>query len=168
MESNLRHLIAKMTKEKCILCGKETVSVIKTGTDFMCYNCYADQRNPTRSKEEHNNEEARIQTEFFKLIPLYFPNIPDKLIFAVPNGGSRHIREAANLKRQGVKPGVSDVIVLIPKKGFASLCIEFKTKVGKQSEYQKEFQKQAESCRNKYVVVRSASQAIEELRKYLS
>lgn len=104
----------------------------------------------------------------FKLIPLYFPNIPDKLIFAVPNGGSRHVREAANLKRQGVKPGVSDVIVLIPKKGFASLCIEFKTRVGKQSEEQKEFQKQAESCRNKYVVVRSASQAIEELQKYLS
>ena len=77
-----------MTKEKCILCGRETVSVIKTGTDFMCYNCYADQRNPPRSKEVHNNEEARIQTEFFKLIPLYFPNIPDKLIFAVPNGGS--------------------------------------------------------------------------------
>lgn len=51
---------------------------------------------------------------------------------------------------------------------FASLCIEFKTRVGKQSEEQKEFQKQAESCRNKYVVVRSASQAIEELRKYLS
>lgn len=101
-------------------------------------------------------------------LSLYFPNIPDKLIFAVPNGGSRHIREAANLKRQGVKSGVSDVIVLIPKKGFASLCIEFKTRVGKQSEEQKEFQKQAESCRNKYVVVRSASQAIEELRKYLS
>lgn len=157
-----------MTKEKCILCGKETVSVIKTDTGFMCYNCYADQRNPPRSKEVHNNEEARIQTEFFKLIPLYFTNIPDKLIFAVPNGGSRHVREAANLKRQGVKPGVSDVIVLIPKKGFASLCIEFKTRVGKQSEEQKEFQKQAESCRNKYVVVRSASQAIEELQKYLS
>lgn len=61
-----------MTKEKCILCGKETVSVIKTDTGFMCYNCYADQRNPPRSKEVHNNEEARIQTEFFKLIPLYF------------------------------------------------------------------------------------------------
>ena len=67
-----------MTKEKCILCGKETVSVIKTDTGFMCYNCYADQRNPPRSKEVHNNEEARIQTEFFKLIPLYFPNIPGK------------------------------------------------------------------------------------------
>ena len=62
-----------MTKEKCILCGKETVSVIKTDTGFMCYNCYADQRNPPRSKEVHNNEEARIQTEFFKLVPLYLP-----------------------------------------------------------------------------------------------
>ena len=110
-----------MNKEKCILCGKETVSVIKTDIGFMCYNCYADQRNPPRSKEVHNNEEARIQTEFFKLIPLYFPNIPDRLIFAVPNGGSRHVREAANLKRQGVKPGVSDVIVLIPKKFCFSL-----------------------------------------------
>ena len=156
-----------MDKEKCILCGKESVSVIKTDTGFMCYNCYANQRNPSRSKEVHNNEEARIQTEFFKLLPLYFPNIPDKLIFAVPNGGSRHVREAANLKRQGVKPGVSDVIVLIPKKGFASLCLEFKIKRGKQSDHQKEFQKQAELCRNKYVVVRSASQAIEELKKYL-
>ena len=93
-----------MTKEKCILCGKETVSVIKTDTGFMCYNCYADQRNPPRSKEVHNNEEARIQTEFFKLIPLYFPNIPDRLIFAVPNGGSRHIREAANLKQSEANP----------------------------------------------------------------
>ena len=78
-----------MDKEKCILCGKESVSVIKTDTGFMCYNCYANQRNPSRSKEVHNNEEARIQTEFFKLLPLYFPNIPDKLIFAVPNGGSK-------------------------------------------------------------------------------
>lgn len=156
-----------MKKEICVQCGKSTVSVIKTETGFMCYNCYADLRNPPRSKKVHNNEEARIQTEFFDLIDIYFPNIPDKLIFAVPNGGSRHIREAANLKRQGVKPGVSDVIVLIPKKGFASLCIEFKTSKGKQSDEQKEFQNQAESCRSKYVIVRSASQAIEELRKYL-
>lgn len=156
-----------MKKEICVQCGKSTVSVIKTETGFMCYNCYSDLRNPPRSKKVHNNEEARIQTEFFKLLPDYFPNIPDKLVFAVPNGGSRHVREAANLKRQGVKPGVSDVIVLIPKKGFASLCMEFKTKAGRQSVHQKEFQQQAEKCRNKYVIVRSAIQAIEELKQYL-
>lgn len=157
-----------MKKEKCILCGKETVSVIRTGTDFVCYSCYTNNKTPTKKKKKQGNEEAHIQSEFFKLLSLYFPTLPDKLVFAIPNGGTRKsIIEGANLKRQGVKAGVSDVIVLIPKKGFATLCLEFKIKTGKQSEHQKEFQKQAESCRNKYVIVRSAQQAIEELRKYL-
>lgn len=156
-----------MTKEKCITCGKETVSVIRTGTGYMCYNCYADSKVPPRSKKKHDNEEARIQTEFFKQVSIIFPHLPDRLLFAVPNGGSRHKIEAANMKRQGVRRGVADVILLIPKKGYASLCLEFKAKKGIQSEEQKEFQRQAENCKSKYVVVRSAKQAIDELRKYL-
>jgi len=151
--------------EKCITCGRKTVSVIKTDNGFMCYNCYAEMKNPSRSKKD--NEEEREQIEFFKLVSLYFPNIPNKLLFAVPNGGSRNIIEATNLKKQGVTRGVADVILLVPKKGFASLCIEFKSKSGKQSEEQKEFQRQAENCKNKYVIARSATQAIEELRTYL-
>lgn len=75
--------------------------------------------------------------------------------------------EAANLKRQGVTSGVSDVILLIPKKGYASLCIEFKTKKGIQSDEQKEFQRQAENCRNKYVIARSVKEGIEALKTYL-
>ena len=38
------------------------------------------------------------------------------LYFAVPNGGSRHKLEAINLKKQGVKPGVSDMVVLLKDK----------------------------------------------------
>ena len=157
-----------MNKEKCIICEKETVSVIKADTGYMCYNCYADTKIPPRTNKHHNNEEARIQTEFFKQVSILFPNLPDRLLFAVPNGGSRHKIEAVNMKRQGVRRGVADVILLIPKKGYASLCLEFKTKKGIQSDDQKEFQKQAENCRSKYVIVRSAKQAIDELRKYLS
>lgn len=167
MESNLRHLIEKMTKEKCIVCGKDTVSVIKTDVGYICYNCYAEQKNPSKRKRKRNNEEERMQCEFFELVKLCFPKLPDKLLFAVPNGGSRHIAEAANLKRQGVTSGVADVILLIPKKGYASLCIEFKTQKGIQSNEQKEFQRQAENCRSKYVIARSAQQGIEELKKYL-
>jgi len=37
--------------------------------------------------------------------------------FAIPNGGSRDVREARNLKRQGVKAGVPDLIVLTPSAG---------------------------------------------------
>ena len=41
------------------------------------------------------------------------------------------------MKRQGVKRGVADVILQIPKKGYASLCLEFKTSTGKQSAEQR-------------------------------
>lgn len=111
--------------------------------------------------------EANIQSEFFEKIKLFFPNLPDKLIFAVPNGGSRHPAEAINLKKQGVKPGVADVILLIPKKGYASLCIEFKTASGTQSKEQKEFQKQVEGCGSKYVIVRNVTEAVKEMSWYL-
>ncbi len=53
------------------------------------------------------------------------------------------------------------------KKGFASLCVEFKTETGKQSDEQKEFQKQAEMCGSKYVIVRSVSEAIVIMKEYL-
>lgn len=156
-----------MNKEKCISCGRETVSVVITDTGYVCFNCYAKQRNFSRAKKKKDNEEERIQCEFFHSVKLFFPKLPSKLLFAVPNGGSRNVIEAANLKKQGVTSGVADVVLLIPKKGYASLCLEFKTQKGIQSDEQKEFQRQAESCKNKYVIVRSAKQAIEEVRKYL-
>lgn len=40
-------------------------------------------------------------------------NIKGIEYFAVPNGGSRHKLEAINLKRQGVKAGVSDMVVFL-------------------------------------------------------
>ena len=113
-------------------------------------------------------KEADIQAEFFEKFKLFFPKLPDKLIFAVPNGGSRHKAEAANMKRQGIKAGVADVILLIPKKGFGSLCIEFKTQSGQQSPEQKIFQQEAEKHGNKYVIVRSVAEAIETVKWYLS
>ena len=71
------------------------------------------------------------------------------------------------MKRQGVKAGVADVILQIPKKGFASLCLEFKTKTGRQSKEQREYQRQVEMAGSKYVVVRSVEEAIGEMRMYL-
>lgn len=45
--------------------------------------------------------------------------------------------------------------------------MEFKTSKGTQSDEQKEFQKQAEMCGSKYVIVRSVKNAIEKMREYL-
>lgn len=142
--------------------------MISTPEGPICYNCYAEKKTPSRkAKQKRDNPEARIQAEFFKQVPLFFPKLPSKLLLAIPNGGSRNIIEAKNLKAQGVKSGVSDVLLLIPKRGYACLCMEFKTPVGKQSDEQKLFQKETESVGNKYVVVRSVKEATDILRWYL-
>ena len=53
-----------------------------------------------------------------------------KFMFAIPNGGSRHKIEAANLKKQGVKAGVPDVMLPVPRHGYHGLYIEMKRRRG--------------------------------------
>ena len=48
------------------------------------------------------------------------------LLHHIPNGGSRHAAEAANLKRQGVKPGMPDLFLPVPRSGYHGLYIEMK------------------------------------------
>ena len=60
-------------------------------------------------------------------------------MFAIPNGGSRNKIEAVNLKRQGVKNGVSDVFLPLSKGEYHGLFIEMKVGRNKPSEEQKEF-----------------------------
>lgn len=148
-------------------CKKQTVSVIPTTEGPLCYQCFAEKKNPSKKGKKHDKPEERMQIEFFNQVPIFFPKLPSKLLFACPNGGSRNIIEAKNLKAQGVKSGVSDVLLLIPKKGYSCLCIEFKTPTGRQSDEQIAFQYQAEEYGNKYVVVRSVKEAIDTLKGYL-
>lgn len=157
-----------MPIRSCSICSKQTASLIEAKEGFICYQCYsAGQSIGQGKKREISHQEADIQAEFINKIKILFPKIPDKLIFAVPNGGTRDPKEAINLKRQGVKAGVSDLILLVPRNGYGSLCIEFKTATGKQSEHQKEFQQQAEAAGNKYVIARSVMDAIEAVKEYL-
>lgn len=126
-------------------------------------------------REKHNegqrkpqsHEEEDIQGEFFEKARIIFPEL-GKLLFAVPNGGKRNIKEAARMKKQGVVPGASDILCLIPNKHYNYMGMECKTEKGKQSEDQKEFQKQVEAAGGFYVLFRSAREGIEILKKYLN
>lgn len=55
---------------------------------------------------------------------------PDKrlrtFLIAIPNGGQRNIKEAARLKREGVRAGVSDLFFAYPVNNYAGLWIELK------------------------------------------
>jgi len=51
---------------------------------------------------------------------------PVNLMYAVPNGGSRQVVEAAIMKAEGVMPGVPDINLPWPNDTHAGLCIELK------------------------------------------
>lgn len=88
-------------------------------------------------------------------------------LFAVPNGGKRNAKEAARMKAEGVRPGVTDLILLVPHGDFPALCIELKTKTGKVSDLQTEWQEAARKAGNKVVTCRSIDEFINEINEYL-
>jgi hypothetical protein len=95
--------------------------------------------------------ESQIQQQ----IIIYYKNNHKGLIFAVPNGGSRNIVEAKNLKLTGSLAGVSDLIVIQQNK---ILFVEVKIQKGIQSEAQIKFQNNVESLGFEYFVVRNLQQ----------
>lgn len=72
--------------------------------------------------------ESHQQVLFVARVRTFLPEI---LIFAVPNGGNRNPREAANLKKEGVLAGVPDLVVAEPRGRFHGLYIEMKRADGK-------------------------------------
>jgi hypothetical protein len=114
-----------------------------------------------------NHPESKLQTSCMTWFKYQYQNIAP-LCFAVPNGGHRRPTEAKILAGEGVKPGVADVILLIPTESYSSLCIEFKAgDKGKQTELQKSWQQLAEKHGNKYVIVRSFDEFRSEIQNYL-
>lgn len=89
------------------------------------------------------------------------------VFFSVPNGGIRNAWTAKNLKDEGALSGVADLILLVPKKGYASLCIEMKKPGGKWSDTQKAFKTAAEGFKNKYVVCYSVEEFKAVVTDYL-
>lgn len=75
-----------------------------------------------------------------------------RLLYHVPNGGKRNSKEAANLKRQGVKAGVPDIVFPIARDGYFGLYIELKIGKNKTSLKQKEWIKDLKE-QNYYVEV---------------
>lgn len=84
---------------------------------------------------EAKEQEALIRWACF--VRGRFPEID--LLYHIPNGGSRNKIEAANLKRQGVKAGVPDLCLPVPRSHFHGLYIEMKAGKNKTSKKQTEW-----------------------------
>lgn len=86
------------------------------------------------------SNEAVEQThlmEWTEYIAGRYPEI--RLLFHVPNGGSRNKIEAANMKKQGVKAGVPDLFLPVARGGHFGLFIEMKFGKNRTTAQQKEW-----------------------------
>lgn len=96
----------------------------------------------------------------------YYPELC--LLYHVPNGGKRDSKEAANLKRQGVKAGVPDLCLPVARCGYHGLYIELKVGNNKQTQAQKEWQYLLNGQGYLSVVCYGFYEAAEVLEKYIS
>ncbi len=78
--------------------------------------------------------------------------------FAVPNGEKRDVRVGARLKEEGVLPGVSDLVLVLPGR---VVFVEIKTPAGRLSPAQKAFREAVQGLGHPYVVWRSLDDCID-------
>lgn len=115
---------------------------------------------------EDTEQETLIVHAFYLLREA---GLDPRLLFAIPNGGSRHAAEAAKFKRTGVRAGVPDLMLAVARGGAHGLFIEMKRRQGgKVSEAQKEFIALLTEQGYKCVVCKGFDAALEEIRKYLA
>lgn len=74
------------------------------------------------------NQEQAMLFEWARLMEHKHPEL--KLLFAIPNGGYRPPKTAAILKATGVKSGVPDICLPVPRGEWAGLYIELKRRKG--------------------------------------
>ncbi len=110
--------------------------------------------------------ERQIQIQCVSWFRMRYPEA-SKVFFAVPNGSARNPWTAKNLKDEGVLSGAPDLLLLIPKKGYAGLCIEMKKPGGRWSEAQKAFKTAVEAFKYKYVVIYSREEFERVITDYL-
>lgn len=107
--------------------------------------------------------EQKLVIQWFRI---QYPRVY-KCLWAIPNGGVRHIGTAIKLKKEGVLPGVPDLFLMIPKKNKHGMFIEMKAKSGKLQQNQKDFIKLAQSMGYEAITCYGFEEAKQKITNYL-
>lgn len=128
----------------------------------------------TELKSEHEEQCALI--EWTAYAKAKHPEL--KWLYTVPNGaklpyrksrdGKRFSREAMWLKREGLRPGVSDLHLPVACGAYIGLWIEMKVGYNKTTDYQQEWLDDMNSIGHYAVVCYGFEEAKEVLEKYLN
>lgn len=113
--------------------------------------------------QEHQEQKALF--EFAEWQQGKYPEL--KLMYAVPNGGHRHVAVAKKLKAEGVKSGVPDIELPVTRGGYTGLHVEMKVKPNKPSQAQRDFMAALGEQGRLCCVCYGAKEAWEAIKAYL-
>lgn len=92
---------------------------------------------------------------------------PGVIFWHSANGGYRDKRTAATLKRMGVRPGVSDIVGLVPVDGaHRFFAIEVKSSTGRATREQREFIEGVADIGGLAAVVSSVDEGVRYLEEW--
>lgn len=131
---------------------------------FTCDYCNSKPKKKSPLKTQSEQALQRACVSWFRI------QYPDFVLFSVRNEAKyqpdqKHYGMLAN--KAGRHAGISDLVLLLRRKGYGALMIELKTKTGKSSKKQLEF---ASYCVNQgymYALVRSLDEFIEICKDYI-
>lgn len=154
-----------MSSNRCLCCGEEIpeggqickASRIKYGVD-------PDPAGKVRHEQREAEEQEALIT-WTRYNETRFPELT--LLFHIPNGGSRNKFEAKRLKAQGVKAGVPDLFLPVPRGAFHGLFVEMKYGKNKQTDSQRQWERRLTEQKYAYFVCYSWREAADTIEKYL-
>lgn len=118
-------------------------------------------------KRKNDNPESQLQQACVLWFDYQYNNIK-KLLYATPNGGKRDRKEAAKMKAEGVRAGVPDLTLAVPRGQWKALYIEMKILPNQPTDDQREMMelltKQGYYCQ----VVYTKEQFIELVNNYMA
>lgn len=125
-----------------------------------------------------NHEESKLQQQCVAWFRAQYPQYAMLLTHPANEGNGNRVSGAIH-KAEGTVAGVPDLVLFIPSEykmrvnalefvtTYMGLGIEMKTKTGRQTQQQKDFQKMFEATGHKYVIVRSLDEFMEIINQYL-
>ena len=116
-----------------------------------------------KPRKVQGHQESDIQISCVKWFRLQYPRY---IIFAVPNGGTRKKVEMVFMLQEGILPGVADLIICGDRGKI--LFVEMKTKTGRQSPHQKDFEEKVTKLGFQYNICRSLEDFMHTVREWIN
>lgn len=124
---------------------------------------------PAQTAPRHPvQHEAGQQEALFRWVQFRAVTLPElRMLYHIPNGGRRSAKEAAHLKRQGVRPGVPDLCLPVARGKYHGLYIELKAGDNQPTDKQEEWLSALSAQGYAVAVCWSCEEAQQVLETYL-